>query len=209
LGDSRGYTCEIYDWSARVLQLSEGVRNEHNGRLGIVDLPRPTRRHLGRIRWTALGREAVTAWTLAGRSDAIDEPTFAQEPSSARQAELRDATSTTRQGQGGAVAAMVQVASEQANGASLNYRVQAELNRLVAEVHRLPLGPGEGVLAVVETETRQYGGMSGGSFLGCHLVGAFANPAEGIRQHTRRPGLSTPPRDMRQLNRGYYWGMLE
>jgi hypothetical protein len=206
LGDTQGgYSCEIHDWSSRTIERTEGRVNERAGSVVISDLAHLTRRqHTGRIRWISLARSTgPSVPNLASEEDVIEDPEFALRPANL-------SSRTSGQDQGAAFAAAFQNTAERANDASLSYRIERELNRLAPEVYRRPPRPGEGVLAVVETETQQHPmGVEGNTFLNCFVHGVFSSPRQGIRDLNRARGLSIAPHQGAQFHRRFYWGILE
>jgi hypothetical protein len=227
LSNGDGYLCEIFNSTSRTVERSEGRLIERGDSMYMQDRGQPTREHMGRIVWTPLDPAAGSSIpSLASRSDTIDEPTFGAASPSAhdygydfrsggivRREIPAVSTRTSGQDQGGAVAALVQTGSEWGNSASLDSRVARELNRLAPEVYRNAPRSGEGVLAVIDSESQQhYGGGQASSYLGCHIHGVFPSPARAIRHFNQstgsRRGLAPGTHRGAEGRRQFFWGVL-
>lgn len=216
VGDiARNYTCEIHDWTTHAIQRVNGHLRGGLSTVMMWDVSHTRPQPMGRVRWTSLDRPSGPPnLSVAQRTRTIDSPRFgAPQPRIQWQADgapiYPASERTSGQDRGSAVAAAVRTGSEWANTASLDHRIETELNALLPEVYRLAPRPGEGVLAVVESETQSYGaGMQGAGFLSCYLYGLFPSSDEALQSFRPSRGLSTAPHQGATSQRKFYWGEI-
>ncbi len=93
------------------------------------------------------------------------------------------------------------------NRASLNYRIEDELNNLRTELYGLAPRPNEGVLAVIESETQDHPAqMQANTFLSAYVFGVFPTPDQGVQAFEQSRNVTV---GRGAANLQYSWGVLQ